>query len=95
MQPNGTLRLVYAAPRALTDTEQRYATIEQEALAIVWACEQFRNYIIDMTVSIQTDHKPLIFLFSDTELSKMPAGIQWFVKHISRFQYRMEHIAEK
>ena len=36
MQDGGELRLVSAASRALSDTEKRYATIEQEALGVVW-----------------------------------------------------------
>ena len=35
VQSDGTLRLVCTAYRSLTETERRYATIEQEALAIV------------------------------------------------------------
>jgi len=57
-QDNGELRLVCAASNALSETEKRYATIEQEALAVVWACEKFRDYIVGLRVVIKTDHKP-------------------------------------
>ena len=43
VQDTGELRLVYAASRALSETERRYATIEQEALGVVWACEKFKE----------------------------------------------------
>ena len=33
------------ASRSLSETEQRYAQIEKEALAITWACEKFSMYI--------------------------------------------------
>ena len=48
------------ASRSLTQTEQYYATIEKEALAITWACEKFASYIVGMKFHIETDHKPLI-----------------------------------
>ena len=48
------------ASRALTPAETRYAQIEKEMLAIVFACDKFEAYIFgrDM-VTIETDHKPL------------------------------------
>ncbi|XP_037871580.1 uncharacterized protein LOC119629540 [Bombyx mori] len=38
-------RPVEYASRTLTDTQQRYAQIEKEMLAIVFACEKFHQYI--------------------------------------------------
>ena len=54
------------ASRSLTQTEQYYATIEKEALAITWACEKFASYIVGMKFHIETDHKPLIPLICQT-----------------------------
>ena len=45
--------------RALTDAERSYSQIEKEALAIVFACEKFYDYIYGMRVTVITDHKPL------------------------------------
>ena len=48
------------ASRALTSAETRYAQIEKELLAIVFACEHFDVYIYDReAVNVETDHKPL------------------------------------
>ncbi|XP_072175145.1 uncharacterized protein [Diadema setosum] len=38
-------RPIAFASKSLTDTEQRYANIEREMLAVVYACEKFHSYI--------------------------------------------------
>ena len=50
--------LAYAS-RALSDTEQRYAQIEKEALAIVFSLERFHQFTFGRHVHVQSDHKPL------------------------------------
>lgn len=52
-------RPVAYASRALTQTEQRYAQIEKEALAIVFALERFHQYTFGRHITVQSDHKPL------------------------------------
>ena len=43
-QPEGELKPVAYVSRSMTPTEQRYAQIEKEALALTWACECFSDY---------------------------------------------------
>lgn len=47
------------ASRALTDTETRYAQIEKELLAVVFATERFHHFTYGRQVNVQSDHKPL------------------------------------
>ena len=47
------------ASRALTDTEKRYAQIEKQLLAVVYALEKFNQYVYGKTVQVESDHKPL------------------------------------
>ena len=49
----------------MTATESKYAQIEKEALAVTWACERSSNYIIGKSITIETDHKPLVPLLTN------------------------------
>jgi len=54
------------ASRSLTKSEQNYVPLELECLAIVFGTERFDQYIFGHhTVTIQTDHKPLVSIFQE------------------------------
>ena len=64
------------ASRAMTDTEQNYAQIEKELLAIVFACERFNDYIYGRNVvHVETEHKPLESIFKK-EIHMAPKRLQ-------------------
>ena len=64
------------ASRALTDTETRYAQIEKELLAIVWATNKFDQYILGRDiVHIESDHQPLKAIFAKP-IHKSPKRLQ-------------------
>ncbi|XP_048004084.1 uncharacterized protein K02A2.6-like [Leguminivora glycinivorella] len=69
-------RPVEYASRMLTDTQTRYAQVEKEMLAILFACEKFRQYIYGKkNVVVETDHKPLESLFKKP-LESVPVRLQ-------------------
>ena len=45
--------------RTVTDTETRYAQIDMEMLAIVFAAEKFDQHSFGYSVTMKSDHKPL------------------------------------
>ena len=50
---------IVCASRALTKTQQNYAQIEKETLAVVYGCEKFHQFVYGRTVEVETDHRPL------------------------------------
>ena len=95
-QPSGELKPVAYASRSITNTESRYAQIEKEALALTWALEHWRDYLIDMpTINVETDHKPLVPLFTTKLLDELPIRIQRFRMRVMQFNITVEHTPGK
>ena len=51
--------LIVFASKSQTQTEQHYANIERELLAVVFSCEQFCTYVYRCALEVESDHKPL------------------------------------
>ena len=47
------------ASRALNDTEQNYAQIKKEMLAILFGLTKFERFTLGMKVMVEYDYKPL------------------------------------
>ncbi|UYV63772.1 K02A2.6-like, partial [Cordylochernes scorpioides] len=92
---NGIWRPVAYSSRTMTPTEKRYAQIEKEAIAITWACERFQDFLLGKRFRIETDHKPLIPLFSTKELSSLTPRLQRFRMRMMRFGFEIVHIPVK
>ena len=50
------LNVIQYASKTLDNAQRNYATTEKEFLAVVFACDKFRPYIVDSKVTIHTDH---------------------------------------
>ena len=53
---------IYYASKVLNENQVNYSTIEKELLAIIFALEKFRSYLIGSKVIIFTNHAALKFL---------------------------------
>ena len=73
------------ASRALSKTEQAYAQIEKECLAIVFGCERFKQYLLGRSmINVESDHKPLEVIFKKS-LLKAPKRLQRMLLRLQRF----------
>ena len=94
-QPDGTMAPIMFVSRALTPTEQRYATIEKEALAVTYAVEKFSQYLIGKDFHIEVDHKPLVPLLGHKALSELPIRIQRMRMRLLRYSFTISHVPGK
>ena len=56
--------VVYYASRTLNSAQMNYSTTEKELLAVVFALDKFRAYLIGSPITIFTDHSALKYLLS-------------------------------
>ena len=68
-------RAIYYASRTFNEAQENYSTNEKEMLAIVFACEKFRPYILGSHVIVHTDHAAIKYLMSKKEAK--PRLIRW------------------
>jgi len=66
--------LMYASKKMLP-REQNYSAGEREALAIVWAVNNFHRYLYGQHFILESDHRPLEYL--QTSHSTNPRIMRW------------------
>jgi hypothetical protein len=69
------LNVIHYASKTLDAAQKNYATTEKEFLAVVFACDKFRPYIVDSKVIIHTDHAAIRYLMSKKDAK--PRLIRW------------------
>ncbi|CAN6723355.1 unnamed protein product [Malus baccata var. baccata] len=69
--------VIYYASRTLNDAQLNYSTTEKELLAVVFALDKFRSYLIGTKIIVFTDHATLKYLLTKKEAK--PRLIRWML----------------
>ena len=96
MSPKGKVdnkneELVTCVSRTLTDVEQRYSQFEKESLAIVWACERLKMYLIGREFDLYTDNSAAQTIFNNP-FSNPSARVRRWTLRMLPFKCRIFHI---
>ena len=92
---DGSLKLIAASSRTLDNSEKNYASIDREALAIMFGVAKFERYLLGREFILQMDHRPLTRIFGNKEgLPKVASSrlTRWALQ-LSNFNYKIEYIA--
>ena len=68
----------------MTSTKCKCAQVEKEGLAVTRACERLSNYIAGKSITIETDHKPLVPLLMKHTTDKLPPRLQCYKMRVMR-----------
>ena len=69
--------VIYYASRTLNSAQINYSTTEKELLAVVFALDKFRSYLIGSKIIIFTDHSALKYLLCKKDAK--PRLIRWIL----------------
>ena len=87
-------RSIAYASRALTNTETRYAVIEKEMLAIVFALEKWHQFTYGRSVVVNSDHKPLEAI-TKKYLDKAPKRLQGMLLRALAYDVEVKYMQGK
>nr|GEZ54675.1 reverse transcriptase domain-containing protein [Tanacetum cinerariifolium] len=79
-------RPIHYASKTMTEAESNYTTTEKEMLAVVYAFEKFRSYLIMNKSIVYTDHSALKYLFAKKD--SMARLLRW-VLLLQEFTFKM------
>ena len=89
-QHKGKDQPIAFASKSLMDVETRYANIERELLAIVFACQHFSTYLLGRSFVAESDHKPLEMI-AMKNLVNVPPCLQRMLLELQRYNVTIKY----
>ena len=87
-------QLVVYILRTLTETEQRYSSIEWELLAVVFALERLNCYTYGFRTKVQTDQEPLTSIWKKP-VSSTSARVQRLLLRLLKYDIDLQYLPRK
>ena len=83
-------RPIAFASKSLTGAESRYANIERELLAMVFACIRFNTYLQGRRFTVQSDHK-LLEMIHLKSLHNAPPRLQRILLQLQKYDMTIKY----
>nr|GEY69840.1 reverse transcriptase domain-containing protein [Tanacetum cinerariifolium] len=77
---------IHYASKTMNDAESNYTTTEKEMLAVVYAFENFRSYLIMNKSIVHTNHSALKYIFAKKDAK---ARLLWWVLLLQEFYFKV------
>ncbi|XP_011859929.1 PREDICTED: uncharacterized protein K02A2.6-like [Vollenhovia emeryi] len=79
----GNERVIQYASQSLSQTQRKYAQVDKEAYAIIFAIKKFHQYLYGSKFTLYTDHRPLTQIFAPEK--GLPAHSAMRMQHYAIF----------
>ena len=84
-------KIILYESRALTIVERKYSQVEREALAVVWACERLKLYLIGKEFNLNVNNKAVQLIFGNPK-AKTCARIERWSLRLIPYKFKINHI---
>ena len=93
VMPDKSEHPIAFASRTLSSSEKKYAQVEKEALALVFAIKKFHLYLYGRTFTLYTDHKPLLTILGPKKAipTLAAARLQRWALLLASYTYDIEY----
>ncbi|GJV99523.1 hypothetical protein Tco_1554775 [Tanacetum coccineum] len=81
---------IHYASKTMNEAQENYTTTEKELLAVVFAFDKFRQYLVLSKTIVFTDHSALRYLFTNAK----PRLIRWMLLQEFNIEIRNKKVAE-
>jgi len=71
------MHAIYYASKTLDGAQVNYATTEKELLAVVYAIDKFRQYLVGSKIIVYTNHSAIKYLLNKKDVK--PRFIRWIL----------------
>ena len=90
-------KLTFASNRYTHNAEENYAPVEGEALAVAWALDKARHFVLGCNdLIVATDHKPLLKVLGDRKMEDIKNPRLYNLKEKTLpFLFRITHVPSK
>ena len=89
-QHEGKDQPIAFASKSLMDAETRYANIERELLAVIFACQCFSTYLLRRSFTAESNHKPLKMI-AMKNLTSAPPHLQRMLLELQRYDVTIKY----
>ena len=76
----------------LSPAEKWYSQLGREFLAIIFGVKRFHQYLFGREFELKTDHKPLIYIFSEKVIPTLASGhVQRWALALGAYRYSIQY----
>ena len=79
-----TFKGIYYSSKTFNEAQENYSTLAKEMLAIIFAFEKFRSYILGSHVIVHTDHGTIKYLMEKKDAKPRSYGFCYYKSLIER-----------